>query len=273
MQNNISQPPFSMARCGYAWLCLSQRHRNRTDLGNLPKDQAACPGFSPARQLEVGMTDLEQPLKPISTLASVYPYLDCYVQEKQTSISCKSLNSVAVCLLCEMILIPLVPLFPFASWPRSFVSREWWRDTAGAESFIFGSGMLPVKAIGAPGSQQNPSAPSWGVLWPHICKETLASWQHLREQISCKFWGLDPKPASSPGSISNPVCAFNSRSWWRTGRPGMLRLRGSQRVRHNWIDWTDALSTGSAHQSGGLLPCVLYPSPRGRDCFLQPWFL
>lgn len=99
-----------MARCGHPWLCLSQRHRNRTDLGNLPKDQAACPGFSPAQQLEVGMTDLEQPLKPISTLAPVYPYLDCYVQGKQNSLSCKSLNFDAVCLLCEMILVPSAPL-------------------------------------------------------------------------------------------------------------------------------------------------------------------
>ena len=26
----------------------------------------------------------------------------------------------------------------------------------------------------------------------------------------------------------------NSRSWWRTGRPGVLRFMGSQRVRHDW---------------------------------------
>ena len=25
------------------------------------------------------------------------------------------------------------------------------------------------------------------------------------------------------------------RSWWRTGRPGVLRFMGSQRVRHNWV--------------------------------------
>ena len=27
----------------------------------------------------------------------------------------------------------------------------------------------------------------------------------------------------------------NSRSWWWTGRPGMLRFMGSQRVRHDWV--------------------------------------
>ena len=27
----------------------------------------------------------------------------------------------------------------------------------------------------------------------------------------------------------------NSRSWWWTGRPGVLRSMGSQRVRHDWV--------------------------------------
>ena len=27
----------------------------------------------------------------------------------------------------------------------------------------------------------------------------------------------------------------NSRSWWWTGRPGMLQFMGSQRVRHDWV--------------------------------------
>ena len=34
----------------------------------------------------------------------------------------------------------------------------------------------------------------------------------------------------------------NSRSWWWTGRPGMLRFMGSQRVGHDWVtelNWTE----------------------------------
>ena len=34
----------------------------------------------------------------------------------------------------------------------------------------------------------------------------------------------------------------NSRSWWRTGRPGVLQSMGSQRVGHNWVtelNWTE----------------------------------
>ena len=33
----------------------------------------------------------------------------------------------------------------------------------------------------------------------------------------------------------------NSRSWWWTGRPGVLRFMGSQRVGHDWVtelNWT-----------------------------------
>ena len=34
----------------------------------------------------------------------------------------------------------------------------------------------------------------------------------------------------------------NSRSWWWTGRPDVLRFMGSQRVGHNWVtelNWTE----------------------------------
>ena len=36
----------------------------------------------------------------------------------------------------------------------------------------------------------------------------------------------------------------NSGSWWWTGRPGLLRFMGSQRVGHDWateLNWTDAV--------------------------------
>ena len=48
-----------------------------------------------------------------------------------------------------------------------------------------------------------------------------------------RMWWLD--------GITNsmPWVWVNSGSWWWTGRPGMLRFMGSQRVRHEWAtDWT-----------------------------------
>ena len=40
----------------------------------------------------------------------------------------------------------------------------------------------------------------------------------------------------------------NSRSWWWTERPGVLRFMGSQRVGHNWateLNWTEYFPGGS----------------------------
>ena len=42
----------------------------------------------------------------------------------------------------------------------------------------------------------------------------------------------------------------NSRSWWWTGRPGMLPFMGSQRVRHDWateLNWTELNSPRVCH--------------------------
>ena len=41
---------------------------------------------------------------------------------------------------------------------------------------------------------------------------------------------------------------INSRSWWWTGRPGVLRFMGSQRVRHDWVtelNWMKVLHPSS----------------------------
>ena len=50
----------------------------------------------------------------------------------------------------------------------------------------------------------------------------------------------------------------NSRSWWCTGRPGMLQSMGSQRIRHDWVtelNWTEASPTLS--HAPLLQSCVL----------------
>ena len=33
----------------------------------------------------------------------------------------------------------------------------------------------------------------------------------------------------------------NSGSWWWRGRPGVLRFMESQRVRHDWVNWTELI--------------------------------
>ena len=47
---------------------------------------------------------------------------------------------------------------------------------------------------------------------------------------------------------SMDVVWVKSRSWWWTGRPGVLQSRGSQRVRRDWtteLNWTDHHSMSS----------------------------
>ena len=43
---------------------------------------------------------------------------------------------------------------------------------------------------------------------------------------------------------SMDVSLSNSRSWWWTGRPGVVRFMGSQGIRHDWateLNWTDEI--------------------------------
>jgi len=50
----------------------------------------------------------------------------------------------------------------------------------------------------------------------------------------------------------------NSGSWWWTGRPGVLRFMGSQRLRHDWateLNWPD----GKRYKSNST---VAFPSPQ-----------
>ena len=45
--------------------------------------------------------------------------------------------------------------------------------------------------------------------------------------------------------------SVNSRSWWWTGRPGMLRFMGSQSVVHDWateLNWTDVFHMKSVSE-------------------------
>ena len=56
----------------------------------------------------------------------------------------------------------------------------------------------------------------------------------------------------------------NSGSWWWTGRPGMLRFMGSQRVRHDWateLNWTEWLRWKQSMWFLSLLVCKLRSFP------------
>ena len=109
------------------------------------------------------------------------------------------------------------------------------------------------------GLQGDPTSPFWrraalGVLWKDWCW----SWNSSTLATSCEElthwkrpWCWERLGAGGEGDdrgwdgwMASPTrwtwVWVDSRSWWWTGRPGMLRFMGSQRVGHDWateLNW------------------------------------
>ena len=95
-----------------------------------------------------------------------------------------------------------------------------------------------------------------GVYWKDWCwswnSNTLAtSWEELTHWKRLWCWeglgaGGEGDDRGWDGWMASPTwwtwVWVNSGSWWCTGRPGMLRFMGSQRVGHDWateLNWTE----------------------------------
>ena len=109
------------------------------------------------------------------------------------------------------------------------------------------------------GLQGDPTSPFYrrsalGVLW----KEWCWSWNSSTFATSCeelthwkRLWCWEGLGAGGEGDdkgwdgwMASPTqwtwVWVNSGRWWWTGRPGVLRFMGSQRVRHDWateLNW------------------------------------
>ena len=109
------------------------------------------------------------------------------------------------------------------------------------------------------GQQGDPTSPSW---WKSVLNIHLKDWcwnpnplatgcEELTHWI--RPWCLERLKVGGEGNergwngwMASPTrwtwVWVNSRSWWWTGRPGMLQSIGSQRVRHDWateVNWTE----------------------------------
>ena len=75
------------------------------------------------------------------------------------------------------------------------------------------------------------------VLWPPHAK----SWLLGKDSDAGRDWGQEEKGWMA--SLTRWMWVWvNSGSWWWTGRPGVLRFMGSQRVGHDWVtelNWED----------------------------------
>ena len=104
------------------------------------------------------------------------------------------------------------------------------------------------------GLQGDPTSPSWrrsvlGVHWKDLCW----SWNSSTLATSCEelthwkrpwYWeglgaGGNRDDRGWDGWMASPPwwtwVWVNSGSWWWTGRPGMVRFMGSQRVTQDWV--------------------------------------
>ena len=69
----------------------------------------------------------------------------------------------------------------------------------------------------------------------------------------------------------------NSGRWWWTGRPGVLRFMGSQRVGHDWateLNWTEVVSSSTLIDNTKLFSKVVVPTcshPQQMGISLAPY--
>ena len=111
------------------------------------------------------------------------------------------------------------------------------------------------------GLQGDPASLFWkisalGFLWREWCWswnastlatscEELTHWKRLWcwERLGAGGEGDDRGWDGWMASLTQWTWVWvNSRSWWWTGRSGMLQFMGSQRVRHDWateLNWTE----------------------------------
>ena len=138
------------------------------------------------------------------------------------------------------------------------VRVELWRKLSAKELMLLNCG-FEEDSWGSLGLQGDPTSPSsrksvLNIHWKDWCwswnSNTLATWceelTHFKTLMLGKIEGGRRRGWQRWGGwmISLTqwtwVCV-NSRSWWWTGRPGVLQSIGSQRVRHDWateLNWT-----------------------------------
>ena len=82
---------------------------------------------------------------------------------------------------------------------------------------------------------------------PILWSPDVKNWLIGKDPDAGKDWRREEKGMTGWDSwMASPTqwtwVWVNSRSWWWTGRPGMLQFMGLQRVRHDWeieLNWTE----------------------------------
>ena len=96
------------------------------------------------------------------------------------------------------------------------------------------------------------------ILWPPYVK----NWIIWKDPDAGKDWRQAEKGTTGwDGWMASPTqwtwVWVNSRSWWWTGRPGVLQSMGSQRVGHSWateLNWTSLTQRKLIYPQSIFLP-------------------
>ena len=116
------------------------------------------------------------------------------------------------------------------------------------------------ESLGLQGDQISQSSRKWvlNIHWKDWClswnSNILATWCEEPTHWKRPWWwerlkaGGEGDDRGQDGWMTSPTwwtwVWTSSRSWWWTGKPGVLWFMGSQRIRHNWaaeLSWTELL--------------------------------
>ena len=101
------------------------------------------------------------------------------------------------------------------------------------------------------------------ILWPPHEK----SWLIGKDSDAGKDWGREEKGTTEHEMagwlprLDGHQFGLNSGSWWWTGRPGVLRFLGSQRVGHNWateLNWFSKILITLSTRIFSTNYCLMY---------------
>ena len=130
------------------------------------------------------------------------------------------------------------------------------------------------------GLQGDPTSPFWRSVLAVLWKKWCWSWNLNTLATSCKelthwkrLWCWVGLGAGGEGDdrgwdswMASPTrwtwVWMNSRSWWWTGRPGVLQFMGSQRVGH---DWATELNPLPNLEREDFQPHLLFSEPHLRN--------
>jgi len=140
----------------------------------------------------------------------------------------------------------------FFLWSCMYVRVGLWRRLSAEELMLLNCG-VGEDSWGSLGLQGDPTSPFWRdqpwdffgrndakaetpVLWPPHAKSWLIGKDWCWEGLGAGGEGGDRGWDGWMASLTRWMWVWvNSGSWWWTGRLGVLRFMGSQRVGHDWV--------------------------------------